>query len=110
MCTQKKTTKVIKYYNKLNPILKLMVELNGVAFFKIFVKNKQKFVFLKINKKINITIFKNVQSLTLTKKELIKLNKLDKSFLIISNTSGLQIISPYSNITCGGLLLAKFTP
>ena len=110
MCKNKKTTKILKYCNKLNPILQIMVDLNGVAFFKIFIKNNKKFIFLKINKKINIKICKNVQELTLTKKELIKLKKIDKSFLIISNTSVLQIISPYSNITCGGLLLAKFTP
>lgn len=110
MCAKKKTTKILKYYNKINPILKMMVELNGIAFFKIFMKNNQKFIFLKINKKINIKINKNVQKLTLTKKELIKLNKVDKSFLIISNTNGLQIVNPYSTIVCGGIILAKFIP
>lgn len=109
MCIKKKTTKVLKYYNKLNPILRIMVELNCVAFFKIFIKNNQKFIFLKINKKIKINICKNVQKLTLTKKELIRLNKIDKSFLIISNTAGLELINPYSVITNGGVVLAKFT-
>lgn len=109
MCTKKKTTKILKYCNKLNPILRIMVELNGIAFFKIFIKNNQKFIFLKINKKIKIKICKNVQRLTLTKKELTRLNKIDKSFLIISNTTGLAIINPYSVISCGGVVLAKFT-
>jgi len=109
MCAQKKSTKIIKYYNKLNPILKIMIELNGLSFFKIFTKNNQKFVFLKINKKLNITICKNIQRLTLTKKELIKLNKIDKSILIISNTNGLQVVNPYSSVKTGGMLLAKLT-
>ncbi len=109
MCKNKKTTKILKYCNKLNPILQIMVDLNGVAFFKIFIKNNKKFIFLKINKKINIKICKNVQELTLTKKELIKLNKIDKSFLIISNTTGLEVINPYSAIRGGGVVLAKFT-
>lgn len=100
-------TKIIKYYNKLYPILKLLVELNGITFFKIFTKNKKKFIFLKINKKLNIKINKNIQNLTVTKKELIKINKIDKSFLIISNEKGLQIISPYTKISSGGMLVAK---
>jgi hypothetical protein len=109
MCAKKKTTKVLKFCNKLNPILQMMVELNCIAFFKIFIKNNQKFIFLKINKKIKIKICKNVQKLTLTKKELIRINKIDKSFLIISNTTGLELINPYSTITGGGIVLAKLT-
>jgi hypothetical protein len=100
-------TKTIKYYNKIYPILKLLVELNGITFFKIFTKNNKKFVFLKINKKLNITINKNIQNITFTKRELIKITKIDKSFLIISNNEGLKIINPYSKITVGGMLIAK---
>lgn len=107
MCISKKNTKVIKFYTKLCPMLKLLIELNGLMFFKIFTKNNKKFIFLKVNKKLNIIMCKNVQNLTLTKKELIKITKIDKSFLIISNEMGIQIINPYSKINKGGMLLGK---
>lgn len=107
MCISKKNTKIIKFYNKLYPMLKLLVELNGLMFFKIFKKNNKKFIFFKINKKLNIIMCKNVQNLTLTKKELTKITKIDKSFLIISNEMGIQVINPYSKISKGGILLGK---
>lgn len=105
--TTKKKIKKIKHTKKVEEILKILIKLNIISWYNVKLKEEKKYIVLKLNKFKKITPLWTQQKITLTKTELKRLNNITKIFFIISNDKGLQLISPFTEPTQGGLLIAK---
>ena len=104
---KKKKIKKIKHTKKVEDVLNILIKINIISWYNIKLENNKKIIIMKLNKFKKITPLWTQQKITMTKKEIQRLNNISKIFLIISNNEGLHLIDPFKKPKFGGLLVAK---